>query len=118
MTMIWIYRLIERRSKEGNWSYVLCATVALFYGVLGVGMEGDVVVGVPYLVLIVLCLVQFFRPTLLVWGLLLAAFGAAAIAMVVNYQEPAGEWMLFFLCVAIPACGLLYTWPRAVARRN
>jgi len=110
----WLRRLIElrRRPEHEVLCYAVCMLVALFFALLGVGMEDDWIAGVPYVVVAALCLLQCIRPTVLVWSLLLLAFGSYTIAMALSFSQPAGEWRFFLACGGIPTVALLCAWPR------
>jgi hypothetical protein len=90
--------------------------VAVLFGILGAGMEGDLRSSVPYIVVLVLCVVQFLWPTLLGWFVLTALFWAYAIAVGIKFQPPAGEYVLFLLLGALPAFALLFSWPKPVGQ--
>ena len=62
--VIGIRKLVESRSKRRRWIYLLCATVALFMA-LWAAPEGIISI-LPYLLVLVLCVVQFLRPVLLI----------------------------------------------------
>jgi len=107
-------KLIEVRTGKYRLVYVGCAGLLLLVGLWGVGMEGDwIVLLVPYLPLIAICAVQFFRPTLLGWFVLTAVFSAYTVAIATNPPGgPVGEFVLFLAIGAVPAAALLWSWPK------
>ena len=104
-----IRRVIERRSKARRGVYVTCAVVAFLVGILGMGMEGDLRAAIPYLFIVAICIIQFFRPTLLGWFVLTALFSAYAIAVAMRFQPPVHEFVMFLLIgvlLTLHSCGL------------
>ena len=61
----------------------------------------------PYSPLVVLCVVQFLRPTLLGWFALTAVFVAFTVAE---------EYVPFLLIGGLVTIALLWSWPRPVER--
>ena len=74
----------------------MVAVVILLFGFLGAAMIGDLLALLfPYLPLVVLCVAQFLRPTLLGWFALTALFGSYTVAVAVSFQLPTGEYVPF-----------------------
>ena len=95
----------------------MVAVVILLFGFLGAAMIGDLLALLfPYLPLVVLCVAQFLRPTLLGWFALTALFASYTVAVAVSFQLPTGEYVPFLLIGGIPTIGLLWSWPRPVER--
>jgi len=107
--------LVERRSNNRRWLYVICATVViglgLFAGALG-GIGGTVV----YVPILLICIAQFLRPTLLGWLLLVALFSAYAIGVATHLKHLTRLDLVVFLSIGfVPVIGLLWSRPKPVA---
>jgi hypothetical protein len=80
-----------------------------------VAMEGNIVAGLPYLAVIIACVGQFLRPTLLVWAVLVLAFLAYTVGVAVQFKAlTVGDFVVFLSVGLIPTVALLWAWPRAV----
>jgi hypothetical protein len=91
------------------------------FGVLSIAMDDDTRSPILYGFVILLCALQFFRPTILKWGLLTAGFSAYAIIVATNFsefKESASEFVVFLLAGALPAVGLFLSWPKPKALRS
>jgi len=53
--MVMMRRLLERRSKNRRWTYILCGVVALLFGILSAGMGDDFLGLLPYLIIAAVC---------------------------------------------------------------
>jgi hypothetical protein len=79
-------------------------------GMLGALKIGILVLG-PYLLIVLLLMVQFFRPTVLGWGLSFGLFLAYAVA--VFAQGPlTSEGYIFILLGLLPAAAIAWAYPR------
>lgn len=107
-------KLVESRSKGRRWAYVLCAAVALF---LALWDARDGFVGtLPYLLVFTLSVVQFRRPVLLSWFVLITLFLAYTIFVAVNFPTKSlREFAVFFLIGFIPTLALLWARPKSNA---
>lgn len=104
-------RLVERRSGRGRWVYALCCLVVLVFALVASAM-GGLVAGLIYLPAIALCLVQFFRPMLLGWFVLVVAFSAYTIAVAVRWESLTRLDSYVFLVIGlVPALTLLRSRP-------
>ena len=109
-----IRNAVQTRSSQSRWVYILCGVLVGRLAVPSVAMEGNIVAGLPYLALIVACVVQFLRPTLLVWAILMLTFVVYTVAVVVHFRElTTGDLVVFLPVGLIPAIALLWAWPRA-----
>jgi hypothetical protein len=109
-------RLVERRSSSGRWVYVICAIVvtglALFAAAMG-GIGGTVI----YVPILLICIAQFLRPTLLGWLLLVALFSAYAIGVATHLKHLTRLDLVVFLSIGfVPVIGLLWSRPKPIAR--
>lgn len=105
-------KLFESRSQKRRWIYLICACVASLFA-LWAFHEGFIGT-LPYISVAILCMVQFFRPTIFIWAFLAAIFLAYAIGVLFTFnEEPFGEFLLFFMFGCIPALTLMWAWPRA-----
>lgn len=88
--------------------------MVLLFAIWSAGM-GDSVLGVlPYLPVLAVCLVQFFRPTLLGWSLLAVPFAVYTVAVAVAVHSPFNEVVAFLLIGGLPTLALLWCWPKPV----
>lgn len=110
--MVTLQRLVERRSNKRRWIYLCCAVVGLLFGIFAAGMEDDPLGLIPYLALAVTCVIQFVRPTLLGWSLLIGAFSLYTAAVLASSRQPSGEFLLFLIVGGMPLLALLWSWPR------
>jgi hypothetical protein len=70
--------------------------------------------GLPYLAVIIACVVQFVRPTLLVWAVLMFAFSVYTVGVAVHFKTlTTGDFIVFLSVGLIPAATLLWARPRA-----
>jgi hypothetical protein len=105
---------VQTRSSQNRWVYILCGILVGTLAVPSVAMEGSIVAVLPYLALIFACVVQFLRPTLLVWAILMLAFVVYTVAVVAHFRQLTTDDLVVFLPVGlIPTMALLWAWPRA-----
>jgi hypothetical protein len=105
---------VEPRSQRRRWIYLLCSVVVLLIAILSAGM-GGLVGGLVYLPIVAVCVVQFFKTTLLGWFLLVVAFSAYAVAVAAMWKDLTRlDLLVFFLIGFVPAVLLLLSWPRPV----
>ena len=74
-------------------------------------MMGTLIATVPYLPLIAVCLVQFYRPTRLGWFVLIVIFSAYAIAVCSEWRELSALDLLVFASIAVVPVSALF-WAR------
>src|SRR5262245_58935562 len=113
--MKFIRWLVETRSRKYRGCYILCAAITTSLGFLGVGMEGGLIVALPYVFVASLCILQFFRPMVILRFLLTVTFGVATTATAMSFQKPVNEFVIFLSMWGIPAVLLLWSWPRPVS---
>jgi hypothetical protein len=114
--MKFIRWLVDRRSRKHWYCYVLCGAVAVWVGLFGVGMMGDPAAALPYGVILILCIVQLFRPMFILWCLLTGGYGAYTTGVALKFDQPVGEFVIFLLIGAIPTALLLWSRPRPLQR--
>lgn len=108
------WRLIERRSYAGRWVYVVSGLAVVIYGLIAAAM-GGLSATILYIPLLALCIVQFVRPTLLVWFVLTALFSTGTVLVVMQLNEsPANELVIFLSLMGAPAVALIVIWPRSL----
>ncbi len=106
--------LFERRRADRREVYLVCAALVLFVTMLA-GDEG-LEAALPYIVLLLICLVQFFRPTLMGWGFLTVLFWAYAVAVALHPQNASlGDYFIFLTIGLVPGVALLWCRPKPVA---
>ena len=103
-----VRNLVARRSKGRRCVYLLPLSVVLFF-MLWAMHEGPLPL-IMYVPLTVLIMVQYFRPTLLLWFLLLALFGAYTIAVYIRTGPPDVYYAVPF--GLLPFVALLWAYPR------
>jgi hypothetical protein len=77
-----IHGLIERRPTAGRWIYLICAAIVSLFALWSA--HDGLNYAVPYIPIWFLCIVQFVRPTLLGWLVLIVAFTAYTVGVVAN----------------------------------
>jgi len=101
--------VFQKRPSVVRWAYLPIATVLAFFALYGFGDEGFWA-GCPFLLLLLVCLLQFIYPTLLGWMLLFGASLAYTLAVAFNpHKGPLFEFVFFLLCGAVPAA-VLFFW--------
>jgi hypothetical protein len=73
-----IPRLLQRRVLRARWIFVVMALPLILFGLMG-AEHGALL---PYATLAGVCLLQFFYPTLLVWGFLLVLYAVGSVVYV------------------------------------
>jgi hypothetical protein len=110
--MVTLRKLVERRSNKRRWVYLGCAVVALLFGILAAGMEDDFLGLIPYIALVAVCVIQFMRPTLFGWSVLIGAFVVYTVAVLFSSRQPPHEFLVFLSVGGLPALALLWSWPK------
>jgi len=77
--------LIRRREQPARWVFVATAIPLILFGLMG-AEHGALV---PYAALAAICFVQFFYPTMLGWGFVLALYAAGSIIYVFTLGKDA-----------------------------
>jgi hypothetical protein len=109
---------IRKRSHVGWWAYLPAAVVSLLFAIMGWGEEGPSGAAL-FIILLLVCLVQWLYPTLLVWGLLLILFSAYAVVVIATpHNGTFTDYLVFFLCGAIPSVVLLLGRPKESTRNG
>jgi hypothetical protein len=102
---------VKRLPRGYWWAYVPFAFVSAFFAVWGWG-DGGFSAAWPYILLLGICLVQWIRPTCIVWILMFASSVFYAVAVAVTLRNgPFGDYVFFFACGAIPAVALICARP-------
>jgi hypothetical protein len=109
-----IHKAIERRSISRRAVYLICAGVALYFGLLSASMQDDLRGLIPFSGVAILCLTQFFRPTLLGWFALAGMFSAYTVSVALHFEPPLHQFVIFLLLGGIPFLLLLWAWPKSV----
>jgi hypothetical protein len=103
---------VQKRLSGTRWAYLPTAFVSAFFALMGWGAEGFSGAAL-YILLLLLCFTQWVYPTLLVWGLLLFLFSAYAVAVAATpHAGLLTDYVVFFLCGAVPAALLLLGRPK------
>jgi hypothetical protein len=106
--------LTETRSKARRWVYLVCASIFVVFAFFSAD-EGGLVGALPYFPFVALCVLQFFRPTLLGWIALTMMFAAYAIAVAAHWRSLTRPDLEIFLLVGlVPAVALLWSLPRRI----
>ena len=104
---------VQQRSRAAWWAYLPAAAVSIFFAMMGWG-EGGASGATIFLVLLLVCAVQWVRPTLLIWGLLLCLFSTYAVVVIATpHNGTFTDYLVFFLCGATPAVVLLFGRPKS-----
>jgi len=91
---------------------LLPALIALLF--VGHAYEDAGVLGaIPYVGIIILSSIYVFRPMMILWAPVFAAFVAYFVAVMLHPQNgPVGEWVIFMLLGLVPAVLLWLARPR------
>ena len=110
-TQTMLKAVVQKRPSAVRWAYLPIALVSAFFALYGFGDEGFWA-ACPFLVLLLVCLLQLVYPTLLGWTLLFGASLAYTLAVAFSpHNGPLGEYVFFFLCGAVPAAVLFFLRP-------
>jgi hypothetical protein len=109
-------KLVELRSKRRRWVYIVSAFAVLLLALFAAGMGGIVFVLV-YIPILAICVVQYWRPTLLGWFLLTALFSSYAIGVIAVSKSLNREDLSIFSLIGLtPTLMLLCSWPKPALR--
>jgi hypothetical protein len=109
--------IIQMRSTSRRWVYILCGIIVVSVAVLSAGLEGTSIAGFLFLPLVLICIVQYLRPTLLLWALLMLAFLAYMLGIATHLKElTTMDDILFSLVGLVPCASPLWAWPHADVR--
>jgi hypothetical protein len=104
---------VQQRSRVAWWAYLPAVVVSILFAIMGWGEEKASGAGL-FILLLLVCVVQWVRPTLLVWALLLCLFSAYAVAVIATpHNGTFTDYLVFFLCGAVPAVVLLFGQPKS-----
>lgn len=110
--MRYIRTMVGVRGNSMRWIYVVCAAIVLFFCILG-SEEG--VRGIAHLIaILLLCVIQFFRPTLLGWFILFAGFLAYSVGVLFVLRHGPAENFVFLVLGLLPAVALFFCRPKSV----
>ena len=110
--------LLARRASRSRWGYVPALPALAFFTALG---RDEGIPTVLYLMsLVVVCLRQLFRPTLLGWALLFVLFVLSTVstlytaAFYASHGVPIDrrQYVLLLACGGVPSATLLLARPR------
>src|ERR1700739_439469 len=88
---------VQQRSRAAWWAYLPAAAVAILFALVGWGEEGPSGAAL-FILLLLVCVVQWVRPTFLVWGLLLCLFSAYAVAVIaIPHNGTFTDYLVFSL---------------------
>jgi hypothetical protein len=76
------YNLLGPCSRKRVFVYPSCSVIALVFGFWA--SQYDFRAAVPYVVIVLLLMLQFFRPTILGWLLSLALFGSYTVGIFIK----------------------------------
>jgi hypothetical protein len=112
--MFWniVRRLVEPRVNAARGAYVLCGLMIAGLISLGASEGENVSTMWHFVLLLTLCIVQLWRPTLLVWLVIVVAFGGYAVTILVYpVVLTLRERAVFVLLGVIPSIALLWFRP-------
>lgn len=103
--------VVRKRPSAVRWAYLPIALVAAFFALYGYGDDGFLA-ACPFLLLLLVCLLQAAYPTFLGWALLLGLSVAYTMAVAFSPGNGTrGDYIFFLLCGAVPAVFLLLLRP-------
>ncbi|MDR3678039.1 MAG: hypothetical protein P4N24_21340 [Acidobacteriota bacterium] len=102
-----VRNLVAHRAKKRRWVYgpILCMVLFILLWATEEGLTS-----LWYVPIIALIVIQYFRPTLLLWFSLLALFAAYTVGIVVQASFPA-DYVGLPLGL-VPTAALLWAYPR------
>jgi len=109
-----IRKILERRSYEHRWIYILLAMLILPLTLWS--MEESLWGVIPCAIVLTVMAVQFFRPSLLGWITLVALFSAYGILMVSHATRD--DYLIGAAFGFLPVLGLLWVRPRMASRSD
>jgi hypothetical protein len=105
--------IVRKRPSAVRWAYLPIALVSAFFALYGYGDEG-LSAAYPFLLLLLVCVLQSFYPTFLGWALLLGLSLAYTLLVAFSPENGTrGDYIFFLLCGAVPAIFLLFLRPKS-----
>jgi hypothetical protein len=112
---------VQKRPSAVRWAYLPIALVSAFFALYGYGDEGFLA-ACPFLLLLLLCLLQAVYPTFLGWTILFALSLAYTLSVAFTPENGTrSDYVVFLLLGAVPSAFLWFLRPRtkeAPARRG
>jgi len=103
--------VVRKRPSAVRWAYLPIALVSAFFALYGYGDEGFSA-ACPFLLLLLVCVLQSIYPTFLGWALLLGlSLAYTAMGAFSPENGTKGDYIFFLLCGAVPAIFLLFLRP-------
>jgi hypothetical protein len=95
--------VIQQRPSAVRWAYLPVAFVSLLFSLMGWD-DGGFSAAWPFVLLLIVCLIQSTYPTLLGWALLLVSCVGYALDVAFSPENGTrGDYVFFLLCGAVPA---------------
>jgi len=105
--------VVQKRPYAVRWAYLPVAVVSALFAAMGWD-DGGLSAAGPFLLLLLVSLIQWAYPTVLGWMLLLIPCVAYAMEVAVSPENgTSGDYVFFLLCGAVPAAFLLFFRPWA-----
>jgi hypothetical protein len=102
---------VRRRPYTAWWAYLPIVLVVSWFAAMGCAEEG-IRAAWPYLLLLLLCLIQCVYATVLGWTFLFIPCVVYAVAVAVTpHNGTLTDYLVFFLCGAVPATFLFFVRP-------
>ena len=103
--------VVRRRPSAVCWAYLPIALVSAFFALYGYG-DGGFSAACPFLLLLLVCVLQSVYPTFLGWALLVGLSLVYTVAVAFSPENGTrGDYIFFLLCGAVPAIFLLLLRP-------
>ena len=104
--------VIQQRPSAVRWAYLPVAFVSVLFSLMGWD-DGGFSAAWPFILLLIVCLIQSTYPTLLGWALLLVPCVGYPLDVAFSPENGTrGDYVFCLLCGAVPAAVLLFLRPK------
>jgi hypothetical protein len=107
------YGLLNPYPRKRAFVYLICSAIALLFGLWA--SQYNFRAAVPYAIIVLLLMIQFFRPTILGWLLSLFSFGSYAVGIFIKATSRE-DYIAGVLVGVAPAIALFWARPRSLTK--
>jgi len=105
------YDLLNPRSRKRGFVYLICSVITVLFGFWA--SQYDFRAAVPYAIVVLLLILQFFRPTMIGWLLSLALFGSYTVGIFIKATSRE-DYIAGILVGLAPTIALVWARPRPI----